>query len=447
MKKIIAMILVTGLTLSMIACSADNAPTGDANAETAETVTEETGETKVAEESQASDETEKSEPVEINLDNPGDDINNMILLMDALNIASVETTSVYDDTNPEYVWHAIHVALCNSDFPGISFEDDELYLCVPKDFVEEIYHTMFSSSEKMLDVPEEETGGDYPSIKIDDNNYYFMFGDRGLSDYTAYDSTVYESGDIILSVRLFSPEYDLDTEIYSGNYWMFPCDDTDSYFKYDIYQGGPANDFSDDKIKGGVSIGYYTYDDGSYYEEGEAKSNMRMDIPYFVCLDDEKTGVTELNNRIVDELYCMTDDLYTDYNYDVTWLEIYTERYSSDDYVQAVTTAIEYPNYATDGIIHSYNYDVKNNKAMTNQDGLDLTSFSEEKLYEIIEDKYKEEINGDVYNHSRYMGFRVLDDGNVDYYFIMYIDNDIATERNEIWVYHSKDGSMGKYNQ
>lgn len=449
MKKIITMILVAGLTVSLIACSkedTDGEPLDIEQTESAEEEAEAFEPEDTVEDSAYEAEPEEVVIPEISLENPSDEIRNMISLMDALNIASVSLPSAYDPKNPEYVWYTIHIALCNTNFRGVSFDNDGTYLCVPEAFVRDTYFAMFYDSDEMPDIPDEMLEGEYPSIKIEDDNYYFMLGDRGISDYKAYDSLVYDSGEIIISVRLYSEEFIPDEEIYSGNYWMYPNLEPDSFYAYNIYDGGPANEYSDKKLKGGVSIGYLSYDDGSYYEPDEAKANMRLDIPMFECLDFDNTAVTDLNKRIYDELYSMTNDLYTEENYDITWLEIYTERYDSDEYVQAVTTAIEYPNYATEGDIYSYNYDVVNRKAMTNQDGLDLTGITEQEMYKNIKDKYKPEYDYDEYDHSEYKGFCVLDDGTVDYYFVIYIKNEASSDRNALMVYHSKDGTIGKYN-
>lgn len=72
----------------------------------------------------------------------------------------------------------------------------------------------------------------------------------------------------------------------------------------------------------------------------------------------ENAGIEQINASILGgvlEIY----NQFTENRDEYSWIEIKSYPFSSEDYVQIVTTCADYPSYGTDGEIWSYNFDVK----------------------------------------------------------------------------------------
>ncbi|NLG04834.1 MAG: hypothetical protein GX567_13540, partial [Clostridia bacterium] len=100
------------------------------------------------------------------------------------------------------------------------------------------------------------------------------------------------------------------------------------------------------------------------------------------------------------------------------------------------------PNYGTYGDVYSYNYDIENQKAMTLEDGLALASVSEQELQDAVKAAFKPEGEGEEYQNAELGGFRVKNDGTVDFYLKLFIHNSLADDHDMLAVYHMSDKTL-----
>ena len=70
------------------------------------------------------------------------------------------------------------------------------------------------------------------------------------------------------------------------------------------------------------------------------------------------------------------------------WIEIKSYPFTSDKYLQIVTTYIEYPIYGTDGNITSYNFDKKANKFMALSDVMDGLGLTNDSIAQKVKELY-----------------------------------------------------------
>lgn len=80
--------------------------------------------------------------------------------------------------------------------------------------------------------------------------------------------------------------------------------------------------------------------------------------------------IDSLNNAVkfgVQQIY----NSFVESGGDGTWIEIRSYPFTSEDYLQIVTTCCTYPSYGTDGDLSSYNFDRKENRFLSVDDALE----------------------------------------------------------------------------
>lgn len=379
-----------------------------------------------------------------------EDLQKMAHLMDSLNISLAGYQKDYDKASAEDVWSSIAVAAVNSDWEEYGFEvsDDGMGLCVPAGMAEAIGFAMFGNLTELPDIPEsyadtaEDTG--IPPVRVDENGDYIMaLGDRGLSAPLV--ESCMDNGDGTYSMEVsLNGEGDDFNEIVSFFYTLREnTHKADTMpFAYEIIGREPADQLTADAIAGVPYLIPYISYGYDLYEESDPQYYQILEIPYFNSFNYEDTTFASLNDRIQKELW---DPVHTTDDSDVEWPDVRSYFLTDDDYLQVVSTIIIYPNYATKGDVYSYNYDKTNRRAMTNEDGLKAAGITEEELLDRVASAYTPEGEGEVYDLAELGGFRIKQDGTIDFYLKVFINNDLSDDYNEIAVYQMSDGSLTFY--
>jgi len=386
---------------------------------------------------------------ELDTDSLPANLQKMVPLMDALNLALCNYDASYDASDAEFVWNSILLAAVNSDWEeyGLSMSEDGMTLLVPKEVTEEIAFAMFADLSELPEVPESLSQAEdgVPAVSVNENgDYTFIVGDRGLSAYRAESFTDNGDGTYTATISLNGAGTE-QNEIISTVYTLREraSEKDDPLFSYAVAAGEPADQLTEDKIAGIPYLDVYMQAYGcELYDESDLMYESVEEIPWFSCFNTEDDTCASLNDRIREEILSVDEQAFEE---EGIWPDIRSYFFTDDTYLQAVSTVITYPNYATDGAVYSYNYDKKNKCAMTNEDGLKLAGVTEEALYEMTESAYEPENDGDVYDHAQLCGFRVKEDGTVDFYMELFIDNELADDYDRIAVYQMSDSTLHFY--
>ncbi|HKM20836.1 MAG TPA: hypothetical protein VJZ01_02200, partial [Lachnospiraceae bacterium] len=107
---------------------------------------------------------------------------------------------------------------------------------------------------------------------------------------------------------------------------------------------------------------------------------------------EENTEIESFNNTInfgIQQIY---------YNFiesadSDSWIEIRSYPFSSDNYLQIVTTCCTYPNYGTDGDLYSYNFDLKENRFLSIDDILEDLQLDRDSIADTVRGLLEDENN------------------------------------------------------
>ncbi len=423
---VLAVMISTGVML--MGCSGNKtAEDTSANVEATDETEEDT------EEAVADDSTNDATNLEAyDVDNPTKEMQNMFLIMDAINMCMLETGQEYSQEDTGFFWTAIKFAIINSGIieagmEGITYDTMSGETTVTPEIVKQFALAIFCTDE--LPIPPQVENG--VSVTAD-GSYLFGIGDRGLSQGVLHSWDVNDDGTYTVEVELQAVGEDDGREMAKFNYLL-----TDNYYASDSETPMFAFSIEDVVAADDLTIGMMRgtpYFSMLYQDYGK---NLIVELPSFVSLK-WTDGLSELNKRISEEIM----DCYAyDSDSDEGWAEIKSYPMTSEDYLQVVITAIDYPNYATQGEVYSYVYDIKNECALTNEDGLALAGITEQELYDLVASSYKPTDTSSFYNHAELGGFRIKD-GNVDFYLKLFIDNDEADNYNQIATYSMKSGKL-----
>lgn len=377
----------------------------------------------------------ESETTSFDVNNPTEEMQDMFMLMDAMNICMFESGKEYSPDDPNFFWYAIAIAVSNSglieaEADGITYDTMSGLITVTPALAKQFAMALFSTDE----LPDP-TQIDYGASMTADGNYTFSIGERGLSTGILHSWIANDDGTYMAEVELQAVGEDDGREMVKFNYMLTDnygvSDSETSMFAYSIADAVAADDLTYGRMQGEP---YFTM---IYQNYG---NDLICEIPYLFSLQ-WNDGIVELNNRI-------SEEIMNQYAYDSDstegWAEIKAYPITSDDYMQLVMTAINYPNYATDGEVYSYIYDIKNECALTNEDGLALAGISEQELYDAVEGCYKPDSDASTFNHAQLGGFRIKD-GSVVFYLKLYIDNPEADNYDQIAAYSMKSGKLTIY--
>lgn len=128
-------------------------------------------------------------------------------------------------------------------------------------------------------------------------------------------------------------------------------------------------------------------------------------------------------------------------------IEIKSYPFTSEDYLQIVTTCVTFPNYGTDGDLYSYNFDKKQNKFLNLQDAMGEFGLDGATLLEKVKSLYEPESETESVSAAEAAGFLLQpgEDGPLTLLLLrVTIDNTEAAEWTYFFVYAPEYDSLSK---
>lgn len=370
-----------------------------------------------------------------------EDVKKMITLCDSLNRTSSQLGTKYN-TSPEYVWTAIHNYVMGADVEQEGFRIEGDVVVVDPDTVKRYVYAMFGELKDIPEIPyefQQKAGDEYsaPVTMGNDLKYRFAMGDRGDSRAEVESVISYTDGTKEVKVALIGEEDDKEDVCFIYSLRDNGKDTSaTSQFAFEITGQRYADMLTDMKMKG---IPYIDMVLQKYPSEevssGDSALNPTIEeVPYFCCNKEKNEAVEELNARISYEImeFAMAKEDKQE------WHEICSYPVTNSKYVQVVVTYSRWPNYGTEGNLTSYNYDVANSVAMGLEEALKLCNMTFEEVFSGIEKAYVPENEGDVYDRAEYDGFFVLQNGSIDFYATIYVNNPNAEPFNRIIAYNTE---------
>lgn len=181
----------------------------------------------------------------------------------------------------------------------------------------------------------------------------------------------------------------------------------------------------------GVSMAAQEYVGSNIYE-----------LPRF---DGKGDAVDQLNAAIQQELTHYIsgwESVKADGTY---WYEIKSYPICTERYKQVVVTAIEYPNYATDGDVYSFCYDIKKDAILTLDDALKQAGVSRETVEQRIDQLMRDYLTeGDSVADITYPAFAFAG-GELYIVARAFIENNLTSEHDELFVYNTATGAITDY--
>ena len=132
-------------------------------------------------------------------------------------------------------------------------------------------------------------------------------------------------------------------------------------------------------------------------------------------------------------------------NDDVYWYEVKSYPLCGERYKQVAITAIEYPNYGTDGDVFSLCYDAEEHKLLSLDDALALAGVSRETVEQrvgLLMIDYLSE--GDLVIDISFPAF-VFAGNELCVVARAFIENDLADEHDELYVYNTAQDALSDY--
>ena len=429
-------IILTVLSLCLCACEEEPVPKksfGEVDALTdgavliSDTAEEDAGdEQELSNETATSDSTIKTS-LRIDTENLTPAMKKMVGLCDAINMAGVEMREIYSFEDPDFVWHCVHLYVCNCTDKNMGFK--------------RVIYAMFGKLSKVPDVPfeagNEDLEDDEPShVRISNNlKYRFLAGDRGLSACEVRRVVQYSDGSLEMEIALVDSESGEETVSFIYTMRANTRNTTTSaVFDYEITGARPADKTTRDKIDGMPFVvpiiqvyGYdsYTEEDPEYYDVEE--------VLYFNSFAETDEEMDKLNGRISDEILAYANSPCPE----GSWHEICSYPLTTYDYVQFATTFATYPVYAQDPDIRCYNYSKNEKRAMDENDAYALCNMSGNTMAEHVRSLWKPSGAAETLTDVIYKGFLVRRDGSTDVFFTINVNNTEAEPYSRLMVYNS----------
>lgn len=400
---------------------------------------------------------------QLNVDSLPANVKVMAGLCDVLNRTSAETGTKYTD-NPQYVWRTLRHAAMNlpASTEGVSFLEEIVE--VEPEKVNNLFHVLFGKMKTLPDIPSDyltiERYGAPASVSFsNDMKYRFAIG-----EYKAYRSeikraTSYSDGSMEIEIALLDDKT-LDEKVCFIYTMRANTKDTSASaeYNYEITGQRPADTLTTSKMQGipFVEIVMQNYgkrsadvsdkeaedkeneDKEAEAEETASDLNRIEEVPYYGCFAEKNKGVEALNARISTEIM----EFAMDKEDEQEWHEICSYPVSDDNYVQVIVTYSRWPNYATDGNLKSYNYDVKNKKALELIDALTVAGLKEDEVIGKIGDAFVGASDAELFENAQIEGFLLRTDGSVDFYATIFVDNKDAGSYNRLVCFNSGSGEM-----
>ncbi len=145
--------------------------------------------------------------------------------------------------------------------------------------------------------------------------------------------------------------------------------------------------------------------------------NNKVQIPKFVA--NEPSDAIDTLNTEIETLITVYKEAKDNV---LKWPEIFTYRYESEEYLQAVVEYQEMPSLDLDYNVKTFTYDKENDKALKISDALELVSYSETQFGSLIEKLYDESDVGGELRKYEINGFYISESGIVQFFVRLYVD-------------------------
>ena len=181
----------------------------------------------------------------------------------------------------------------------------------------------------------------------------------------------------------------------------------------------------------GVAMEHQEYPGNNIYEiprfEGESKEAVELNVAIYEQMSPYFTGWESVRN---DEVF---------------WYEVKSYPVCGRRYKQVVTTAIEYPNYGTDGDVFSFCYDSKKGRQLTLDDALGQAGVSRETAMQRVGTLMTPYLfEGDLVIEVSFPGFVFIED-ELHLIARAFVENELASEHDELYVYSVADDVLYDY--
>ena len=181
----------------------------------------------------------------------------------------------------------------------------------------------------------------------------------------------------------------------------------------------------------GVSMAYQEYIGSNIFE-----------IPRFV---GEGKDADMLNSQLNQMLAPYISGWPSVRNDETYWYEVRSYPLCGERYRQVAVTAIEYPNYGTDGDVFSVCYDADKNRLLTLDDALSIAGVSRETVEQRVDMLMIDYLcEGDVVVNISFPAF-VFAGNELCVISRAFIENDLADEHDELYVYNTAQDTMTDY--
>lgn len=181
----------------------------------------------------------------------------------------------------------------------------------------------------------------------------------------------------------------------------------------------------------GVSMEYQEYVGENIYEiprfDGESEEAVRLNLSIYEQMTPYFTGWESVKN---DEVY---------------WYEVRSYPVCGQRYKQVVVTAIEYPNYGTDGDVFAFCYDSKKNRQLTLEDALGQAGVLRETVMQRVGQLMTPYLmEGDLVIEISFPGFVFIED-RLHVIARAFVENELASEHDELYVYSVEGDTLREY--
>ncbi len=372
------------------------------------------------------------------------EVSDMVGLCDAINMTCVEQQKAYDQDSAEFVWHCVHMYVCNCNDKRMGIDRVADYCEVAPAIVDEVIYAMFGKLRDIPQIPGEtfaDEGGAAPHVMIsNDLMYRFHVGDRGMSEPELRRATQYSDGSMEMEVALVDSDTQEETVSFIYTMRSNTRDTTTSaLFHYEITGVRPADKLTTDKMEGMPFLVELMRVYGGDAEDGdEAKRNEIDEVLYFGSFADDVPGINDLNARISDEILEYADMPVQE----GSWHELISYPLTSYEYIQFACTFATYPNNGDDPDIRCYNYDKGKSRAADANEIFLLCGKSAAQLSDAVKRLYRPREDGETLKDFLYKGFMVRRDNSFDVFYMLTVSDAEGAEHKRLYVYNSGSDSL-----
>lgn len=141
--------------------------------------------------------------------------------------------------------------------------------------------------------------------------------------------------------------------------------------------------------------------------------------------------IESLNNAVKFGIMVKYDE-FMESDHGGEWIEIRSYPFTSEEYIQIVTTCNIFPAYGSDGELYSYNFDRKNNRFMNLEEQMKELGTDDETLAKQVKKLYVPESSSMSLGEVDAAGFLMIQ-GSDDYLTMLFLEAVIENSEGEPW--------------